>query len=87
MFIKRNRTRHGGKEYESVLLVQGRRVPTPRPSGRPRKGEPRGTVVVHETLANLSKLPPGVVSQFEFVPRLRRADSYRLERLAASNSG
>ena len=39
MFIKRNRTRHGEKEYESILLVQGERVPAPRPPGRPVKGE------------------------------------------------
>jgi hypothetical protein len=62
VFLKRNRTRHGDKDYESVLLVQGRRVPAPRPSGRPRKDETRGTVVVHETLANLSKLPPGLIA-------------------------
>ena len=62
MFIKRNRTRHGEKEYESILLVQGERVPAPRPPGRPVKGEKLKTVVVHRTLANLSKLPEGLVA-------------------------
>lgn len=62
MFIKRNRTRHGDKEYESILLVQGERVPAPRPPGRPAKDEKRKTVVVHHTLANLSKLPEGLIA-------------------------
>lgn len=62
MFIKRNRTRHGEKEYESILLVQGERVPAPRPPGRPVKDEKLKTVVVHRTLANLSKLPEGLVA-------------------------
>lgn len=62
MFIKRNRTRLGGKAYESVLLVQGKRVPTKRPPGRPAAGAPAPrSVVVHETLANLSKLPPDLI--------------------------
>ena len=62
MFIKRNRTHHGDKEYESILLVQGERVPGPRPPGRPAKDEKRKTVVVHHTLANLSKLPEGLIA-------------------------
>lgn len=62
MFIKRNHTRHGDKEYKSILLVQGERVPAPRPTGRPAKDEKRKTVVVHHTLANLSKLPDGLVA-------------------------
>ena len=65
MFIKRNRTRHGDKEYESVLVVQGKRVPAARKPGRPRKGETQGTVVVHETLANLSKLPEPLIALVE----------------------
>lgn len=65
MFIKRNRTRHGDKEYQSVLLVQGKRVPAPRRPGRPRKDEVQGTVVVHETLANLSKLPEPLIALVE----------------------
>jgi len=35
MFIKRNRTQHGDTPYQSVLLVQGKRVPAKRPPGRP----------------------------------------------------
>jgi len=63
VFIKRNRTRHGGKDYESVLLVQGKRVPAKRPRGRPPAGSPPPkTVVVHEPLANLSRLPPELIA-------------------------
>lgn len=65
MFIKRNRTRHGDKEYQSILVVQGKRVPAARKSGRPRKGETQGTVVIHETLANLSKLPEALIALVE----------------------
>lgn len=65
MFIKRNRTRHGDKEYRSVLLVQGKRVPAARKPGRPRKGDVQGSVVVHETLANLSKLPEPLIALVE----------------------
>lgn len=62
MFIKRNHTHIGGKPYESVLLVQGKRVPAKRPPGRPAADAPAlKTVVVHETLANLSKLPPDLI--------------------------
>ncbi len=58
MFIKRNRARLAGKTYESILLVQGKRVPAKRPVGRPRADSaPPKSVVVHETLANLSRLP------------------------------
>ena len=57
MFIKRNNTSFNGKPYGSVLLVQGKRVPAKRPAGRPATNAPPKTVVVHETLANLSKLP------------------------------
>lgn len=66
MFIKRNRTRHAGKPYQSVLLVQGKRVPAKRPPGRPARGAPPPkSVVVHETLANLSRLPPELVGLIE----------------------
>ena len=65
MFIKRNRTRHGEKEYHSVLLVQGKRVPATRKTGRPRKGEVQGTMVVHETLANLSKLSEPLIAMID----------------------
>jgi len=63
VFIKRNRTRLAGKHYESVLLVQGKRVPSKRPPGRPAAGAPAPkSVVIHETLANLSKLPPDLIA-------------------------
>jgi len=66
VFIKRNRTRHAGKAYQSVLLVQGRRVPGKRPPGRPAAGSPPPkSVVVHETLANLSRLPADLISLIE----------------------
>ena len=62
MFVKRNQTRHGKKSYPSVLLVQGKRVPAKRPPGRPAQGaSPLPSVVVHQTLANLSKLPAALV--------------------------
>ena len=66
MFIKRNRTVLAGKTYQSVLLVQGKRVPAKRPPGRPAAGAPPPkSVVVHETLANLSKLPPDLIELIE----------------------
>lgn len=66
MFIKRNHTVLGGKAYQSVLLVQGKRVPAKRPPGRPAAGAPAPkSVVVHETLANLSKLPPDLIELIE----------------------
>lgn len=61
MFIKRNNTSFNGKPYGSVLLVQGKRVPAKRPPGRPTTDAPLKTVVVHETLANLSKLPAPLI--------------------------
>lgn len=62
MFIKRNRTQHDGKPYQSVLLVQGKRLPGKRAPGRPAVGSsaPK-SVVVHETLANLSRLPAELI--------------------------
>ena len=66
MFIKRNRTVLAGKDYQSILLVQGKRVPAKRPPGRPAAGAPAPkSVVVHETLANLSKLPPDLIELIE----------------------
>lgn len=66
MFIKRNHTVLAGKDYQSVLLVQGKRVPAKRPPGRPAAGAPAPkSVVVHETLANLSKLPPDLIELIE----------------------
>ena len=66
MFIKRNHTVLAGKDYQSVLLVQGKRVPAKRPPGRPAAGAPAPkSVVVHETLANLSKLPPDLLELIE----------------------
>ena len=66
MFIKRNRTQHGGKPYQSILLVQGKRVPAKRSPGRPAAGRSAlKTVVIHETLANLSRLPAELVALVE----------------------
>ena len=65
MYLKRNRTKLAGKVYQSVLLVQGKRVPAKRPPGRPAAGIAHQTVVVHETLANLSKLPLELVALIE----------------------
>jgi hypothetical protein len=66
VFIKRNHTVLGGKDYQSILLVQGKRVPGKRPPGRPAAGAPAPeSVVVHETLANLSKLPPDLIELIE----------------------
>jgi transposase len=66
MFIKRNRARLAGKTYESILLVQGKRVPAKRPVGRPRADSaPPKSVVVHETLANLSRLPAQLLELIE----------------------
>ena len=66
MFIKRNRTVLAGKDYQSILLVQGKRVSAKRPPGRPAAGAPAPkSVVVHETLANLSKLPSDLIELIE----------------------
>ena len=66
MFIKRNHTVLAGKDYQSILLVQGKRVPAKRPPGHPAAGAPAPkSVVVHETLANLSKLPPDLLELIE----------------------
>jgi transposase len=66
VFLKRNHTVLGGKDYRSVLLVQGKRVAAKRPPGRPAAGAPAPkSVVVHETLANLSKLPPDLIDLIE----------------------
>jgi transposase len=66
VFVKRNHTVLAGKEYQSILLVQGKRVPAKRPPGRPVAGAsaPK-SVVIHETLANLSKLPPDLIDLIE----------------------
>jgi len=66
VFIKRNKTALAGKGYQSVLLVQGRREQAKRAPGRPAAGAPPPkTVVIHETLANLSKLPSDLVALIE----------------------
>ena len=66
MFIKRNHTSIAGQQYQSVLLVQGKRVPGKRSPGRPKAQDPSPpSVVVHETLANLSKLPEELISLIE----------------------
>lgn len=72
MFIKRNRSSRGDREYTSVLLVQGERVPAPRKPGRPPKGAKRKTVVVHRTLANLSQLPEALVALIDRFCRAER---------------
>lgn len=74
MFIKRNKTRYGDKEYTSILLVQGKRVPAARGPGRPPKDAQRATVVVHETLANLTKCPPGLIAVIESWCRSERGE-------------
>ena len=65
MFLKRNRSRQGGKTYSSVLLVQGVRVPMPRSPGRPAKDAAVKTRVVHRSLANLSRLPAPLIALIE----------------------
>jgi hypothetical protein len=76
MFIKRNHSRRGRKEYSSVLLVEGERVPVKRGPGRPAEGVAPRTTVVHRTLANLSHLPPGLVALIEaWVEANRRGEA------------
>jgi len=65
VFIKRNRSRQGGKTYGSVLLVEGVREPVIRPPGRPPKDARVKTRVVHHTLANLSRLPERLIALIE----------------------
>lgn len=67
MFIKRSRAVLKDKTYESILLVQGERVPVVGKVGRPRKGEKHRskTKVVHRTVANLSNLPGDLVKLIE----------------------
>lgn len=66
MFVKRNRTTIAGNQYRSVLLVQGKRVPGKRGPGRPQAGAPPPkSVVIHETLANLSRLPEEMIRLIE----------------------
>ncbi len=73
MFIKRNRSKQNGREYSSVLLVQGERVPAKRPPGRPRAdAKPPGTKVVHRTIANLSGMPPELIAVIEAFCRQQR---------------
>jgi hypothetical protein len=73
MFIKRSKSKRGEKTYESVLLVQGERVPVPRGPGRPRKDEKRQTKVVHHTVANLSKMPEPLVAMIDRFCKAERA--------------
>jgi hypothetical protein len=65
VFIKRNRSRQGGKTYTSVLLVEGVREAVPRARGRPARDARVKMRVVHRTLANLSHLPEGLVALIE----------------------
>ena len=85
MFIKRNHTVLAGKDYQSILLVQGKRVPAKRPPGRPAAGAPAPkSVVVHETLANLSRLPPDLI---ELIERHCKQQSPPFESLGPLASG
>lgn len=55
--------------------VQGKRLPAKRPPGGPRAGAPPPrTVVVHETLANLSRLPADLIALIEAYCRRSRAE-------------
>lgn len=65
VFIKRNHSARGSKQYSSTLLVQGERVPAKRGPGRPRADEKAKSRVVHRTLANLSQLPAELVAVIE----------------------
>lgn len=65
MFIKRNRSKQKGRDYSSVLLVQGERVPVKRAPGRPRADEKPSTKVVHRTIANLSAMPAALIAIIE----------------------
>jgi len=90
VFIKRNRTQHAGQPYRSVLLVQGKRVPGKRPPGRPAAGAPPPkSVVVHETLANLSRLPADLIALIEGYCRgaVPDATTPRASRGVASTAG
>lgn len=73
MFIKRNHSKRGRKQYSSILLVQGERVPVKRGPGRPSADEPRKTTVVHRTLSNLSRMPPELVAIIEAYCKAERA--------------
>jgi transposase len=83
VFLKRTRSVQGDREYGAVLLVQGERVPAARTPGRPRKDARVATKVVHRTLANLSKLPPGLIDLVERYCAAERAGE-TLELSAAS---
>lgn len=65
-FIKRKHARRAGKPCESILLVQGKRVPAKRPVGRPwaDSGPPK-SAVLPETLANLSRLPAKLIEMID----------------------
>lgn len=65
VFIKRNHSCRGPKQYRSILLVEGVRVPVPRSPGRPPRDFRPKTKVVHRTLANLSHLPEPLVALIE----------------------
>jgi hypothetical protein len=73
VFLKRNHSGRGDKQYTSVLLVEGIRVPVPRGPGRPPAGSRAKTKVVHRTLANLSHLPQPLVALIERYCEAERA--------------
>ena len=88
MFIKRNRARLAGKTYESVLLVQGKRVPAKRRVGRPRADSPPPkSIVVHETLANLSRLPAKLIELIEAFCKDPQANPGPVPALRQGSSG
>jgi hypothetical protein len=72
MFVKRNHSCRGDKQYTSVLLVQGVRVPVARGPGRPPKHACARSKVVHRTLANLSQVPEPLVALIEHYCKLER---------------
>jgi transposase len=87
MFLKRNRTKHAGKAYQSVLLVQGRRLPGKRAPGRPPVGSPPPkSVVVHETLANLSRLPSELINLIDSYCKEQGPDSSPASRASEERS-
>jgi len=88
MFVKRNRRHSGDAECTSVLLVQGERVVDKRPPGRPRAdAKAPASRVVHRTLANLSKLPDGLIKLIEAYARGEKVGVIDREPVVGSGYG